>query len=51
MQFWITSGPKNQSNCDKNSWDENLFIKMFIKIIIVNLYKFFGANYDSYVKS
>ena len=50
MQLWITSGPKNQSICDKNSWDENSFIKLFITVVIVNLCEFFGANYESYGK-
>ena len=50
-QLWITSGPKNQTICDKNSWDENSFIKMFISIAIVNLCEFSVANYDFYKKS
>ena len=50
-ELGITFGSINQCICGKNSWDENLFMKMFITIVIVNLREFFGANYDSYKKS
>ena len=36
---------------DKNTWKENMFIKMFITMVVVNLYVFFDASYVSYEKS
>ena len=48
---WSSKMPKYQTICDKNSWDENLFIKMFITIIVVNSCAFFDASYDPYEKS
>ena len=36
---------------DKNTWKENMFITMFITMVVVNLYVFFDASYVSYEKS